>query len=144
MAPALVKEPPGVGEEAPGVGKEVHGVGKVDDIAELLVHDAAELKLKDVTPAALLDVQARQKDLAMREAVLEVAHTSVYHQRLVVDDEAIGMLRVIARRVQSRAEENPDLPIRYKAMLDYLAKFAGGRKAARGAAPEEEHEQDEP
>lgn len=103
-------------------------VSILDDIAELLEEDAAELNIKDVTPAALLDAQARQKALAAREAVLEAAYMSSYHQRLVVDDEAVGMLRAIARRVQSRAEENPDLPIRYKAMLDFLASFQGGRK----------------
>src|SRR5512132_306358 len=103
-------------------------VSLLDDIAELIEEDAAELNLKDVTPAALLDAQVRQKDLASREAVLEAAYMSAYHQRLVVDDEAVGMLRIIARRIQSRAEESPELPIRYKAMLDFLAKFGGGRK----------------
>jgi hypothetical protein len=113
-------------------------VSILDDIAELLEEDAAELNLKDVTPAALLDAQARQKALAAREAVLEAAYMSSYHQRLVVDDEAVGMLRTIARRVQSRAEENPELPIRYKAMLDFLASFQGGRKpGSKAAAPAE-------
>lgn len=108
----------------------------LDDIAELLEEDAADLNLKDVTPAALLDAQARQKDLAAREAVLEAAYLSSYHQRLVVDDEAMGMLRAIARRVQSRAEESPELPIRYKAMFDFLAKFGGGRRPAKAAETE--------
>ena len=130
--------PPARGEHAPLEGR----VSILDDIAELLEEDAAELNLKDVTPAALLDAQARQKALAAREAVLEAAYMSSYHQRLVVDDEAVGMLRAIARRVQSRAEENPELPIRYKAMLDFLASFQGGRKpgskaAAAAAAPAE-------
>jgi hypothetical protein len=109
-------------------------VNMLDDIAELLEEDAAELNLKEVTPAALLDAQARQKDLASREAVLEAAYISAYHQRLTVDDEAVGMLRALARRIQSRAEESPELPIRYKAMLDFLAKFGGGRKPGKGAA----------
>jgi hypothetical protein len=65
--------------------------------------------------------------------VLEAAYVSAYHQRLVVDDEAVGMLRIIARRIQSRAEESPELPIRYKAMLDFLAKFGGGRKPGKAA-----------
>ena len=39
-----------------------------------------------------------------------------------------------AGRVASRAEENPDLPIRYKALLDYLAKFQGGRKPGKAMA----------
>ena len=106
-------------------------VSLLDDVAELIADDGDELRLKDVTPAALLDAQARQKELSAREAVLYGAYLSAYHQRLMVDDEAIGMLRAIARRVQSRAEENPDLPIRYKAMLDFLASFAGGPKAAK-------------
>lgn len=111
-------------------------VNMLDDIAELLNEDVDELNLKEVTPAALLDAQARQKDLASREAVLEAAYMSAYHQRLTVDDEAVGMLRAIARRIQSRAEESPDLPIRYKAMLDFLAKFGGGRKPGKSVAAE--------
>jgi hypothetical protein len=105
-------------------------VSMLDDVAELVRKDAAELNLKEVTPEALLDAQARQKALSARETVLETVYTSAYHQRLVVDDEAMGMLRAIARRVQSRAEENPDLPLRYKAMLDFLATFQGGRRPA--------------
>ena len=106
-------------------------VNMLDDIAELIEKDAAELNLKDVTPAALLEAQAVQRDLAAREAILEAAYISAYHQRLVADDEAVGTMRAIARRVQSRAEESPELPIRYKGMLDFLAKFGSGRKPAK-------------
>ena len=107
----------------PAVGPELDDIVAVPaGVGERIRHEGAEA-------------------LAAREAVLEAAYMSSYHQRLVVDDEAVGMLRAIARRVQSRAEENPELPIRYKAMLDFLASFQGGRKpgskaaAAAAAAP---------
>ncbi len=107
-------------------------VNILDDVADLIEEDAIDLNLKEVTPAGLLDAQARQKEMSAREAVLEAAYVSAYHQRMLIDDEAIGMLRIIARRIQSRAEENPDLLVRYKAMLDYLATFHGGRRSGSG------------
>jgi hypothetical protein len=109
----------------------------LDDVAELIEADAADLNLKDVRPADLLRVQAQQKDLSAREAVLEMVYRTVYEQRLQVDDEGIGMLQQIARRVQSRAEENPDLPLRYKTLLDFLGTFRGGGRPAKSKGSKE-------
>lgn len=110
-------------------------VNLLDDVAELVAEDQSELKLEEGTAATLLDLQRRQKDLSAREAVLQAAYISAYHQRLGVDDEGMGMLQQIARRIQSRAEENPDLLLRYKSLLDFLGTFRGGGRPKKEPTP---------
>lgn len=105
-------------------------VNMLDDVAALLEDDADLLNLRDVQPAALLDVQARQKYLAAREGVAEAVYRSIYEQRLQADDEAMGMLLKVARRVDAVSEDDPDILVRWKSLLDFLAKFRRGPSAA--------------
>lgn len=112
-------------------------VNLLDDVAELVAEDHGELKLEEGMAATLLDLQRRQKDLSAREAVLQAAYVSAYHQRLSVDDEGMGMLQQIARRIQSRAEENPDLLLRYKSLIDFLGTFRGGGRTKKEPTPSE-------
>lgn len=109
-------------------------VSVIDDVAAQLHEDGAQLNL-DITPTELLAIQAEQKDIAAKEAVAEAIYTSVYHQRLQVDDRAMAMLQKIARRVASRAEEDPEILIRWKFFRDFLATFQGGRPKKK-AVPE--------
>ncbi|XXT18493.1 hypothetical protein WME94_50515 [Sorangium sp. So ce429] len=110
-------------------------VNLLDDVAELVEEDADVLRVKDVSPADLLRVQAAHKELSAREAVLEAVYMSAYHQRLVLDHEGIGMLQKVARRITALAEDHPDMPLRYKSLLDFLSTFRGGGRPAKGAAP---------
>jgi hypothetical protein len=114
-------------------------VSMLDDVAGLLHDDAALLNLPDVTPEALLTAQGRQKYLAAREGVVETVHRSIYEQRLQADHEAMGMLLKIARRIDAVAEDDPDVRIRWKSLLDFLSKFRrGAESAAPGAGDEED------
>ncbi|WP_437482628.1 hypothetical protein WME75_41235 [Sorangium sp. So ce1014] len=112
-------------------------INLLDDVAELVEEDADVLRVKDVGPDDLLRVQAAHKELSAREAVLEAVYMSAYHQRLVLDHEGIGMLQKIARRISALAEDHPDMPLRYKSLLDFLSTFRGGGRPAKGAAPSE-------
>lgn len=106
-------------------------VSVIDDVAAQLAEDGPQLNL-DITPAELLAIQAEQKDIAAKEAVAEAVYTTAYHQRMQVDDRAMGMLQKIARRVASRAEEDPEILIRWKFFRDFLATFQGGRPKKKG------------
>lgn len=110
-------------------------INLLDDVAELVEEDADVLRVKDVSPEDLLRVQAAHKELSAREAVLEAVYMSAYHQRLVLDHEGIGMLQKVARRITALAEDHPDMPLRYKSLLDFLSTFRGGGRPAKGAAP---------
>ena len=101
-------------------------VSVIDDVAQQLDEDGPLLNL-DITPSELLAIQAEQKGIAAKEAVAEAVYTSTYHQRLQVDDRAMAMLQKVARRVASRAEEDPEILIRWKFFRDFLATFQGGR-----------------
>jgi hypothetical protein len=110
----------------------------LDDVADLLEHDADALGFRDLTPDHLLDLQRRHAALRRNEVLLETVYQSVYYQRLRLDDEAMGLLQRIARRVQSRAEEDPQMPLRWGTLLDFLGAFRkGGRTAAPAPAPAE-------
>lgn len=114
-------------------------VGLLDDTAELLARDAGALNVTDLSPDDLLAMQAEHRKLAAAEATLKAALESVYHQRMQLDSDAMGAMQKLARRVQSRAEEAPELPVRWKTLLDFLGTFrTGGRAAAgeQGAAPD--------
>ena len=108
--------------------------GLLDDVAELLERDGDGLGFGDVRPDELLDLQRRYKDLRASETLLETVYLSVYHQRLQVDDVAMGLLQRIVRRVQSRMEEDPQMPLRWGILLDFMGAF---RKGGRAPAPVE-------
>jgi hypothetical protein len=113
-------------------------VNALDNTAELLEQDGAVLGFDEATPARLVDMQRRYKKLRTAETLLETVHQSVYHQRLQLDDEAMGLLQSIVRRVQSRAEEDPQMPLRWGALLDFMGAFrkGGGRAAPAPVEPE--------
>ena len=108
--------------------------GVLGEAAELLGRDAVVLNVSDPTPADMKAMHDEQRRLAEAETVLETALQSVYHQRLQLDSDAMGVLQMLARRVQSRAEEAPELPARWKTLLDFLATFRGSRPAAKATS----------
>jgi hypothetical protein len=114
----------------------------LDDTARRLTHDREALGFDEADSEKLLDLQERHEKLRRAETVLETVHLSVYHQRLQIDDEAMGLLQRIVRRVQSRAEEDPQLPLRWGALLDFMGAFRKG--GGRAAAPVEPSEPAEP
>ena len=105
-------------------------VNMLNDVATMLERDSVLLNLRDVRPDELLDLQARHEHLSAREDLVEVVHRSIYEQRLQVDDEAMGKLFKIARRIESMAEDDPGVRLRWKSVLDFLAKFRRGGSAA--------------
>jgi hypothetical protein len=108
-------------------------VNVLDDAAAQLADDAGLLGLKDVTADALLATKKEQRALAAKEAVAEAVHRAIYEQRLVVDDRGMKMLDKIARRVNAMTEDDPDLPTRWKFLLDYVGEFRPGRGPAKAA-----------
>lgn len=102
-------------------------VNVLDDAADQYEIDADVLAASGVSATALRDIKARQRALAKREAVAEQVYVSVYQQRMQVDDEAIGMLRKITRRIAALAEDHPDLRVDWKNVLDFMAQFSPGR-----------------
>ena len=110
--------------------------GLLVDVADLLARDGAALNVTDTTPDDVKTMHDRQRRLAEAEAALGAAQQSVYHQRLQLDSDAMGVLQMLARRVQSRAEESPELPVRWKTLLDFLGTFRnGGRSPSTPPAP---------
>lgn len=107
----------------PGYAATLH------DTAEQVATDGPALGLPEGTAEELTDMQRRYKELRANETLLETVYRSVYYQRLLLDDEAMGTLLRIARRVQSRAEENPQLPLRWSTLLDFLGAFREGGRA---------------
>lgn len=108
----------------------------LNDTAELVATDGAALGLPEGEAEELFDMQRRYKALRTNETVLETVYLSVYYQRLLLDDEAMGALQRIARRVQSRAEEDPQLPLRWSTLLDFLGAFRkNGRAPVAVEAP---------
>lgn len=85
---------------------------------------------RDVRPADLLAAQARLKELSAREGVVEAVHRSIYEQRLQADDQAMGMLLKVARRIDTASEDDPDVRVRWKSVLDFLSKFRRGPSAS--------------
>ncbi len=78
-----------------------------------------------------MQTHAAQKDLAAREAVVEIVFRSIYEQRMQVDSRGMDMLLKISRRVDALTEEDPELPVRWKFLQDFLREFrTGGRKPA--------------
>ncbi len=96
---------------------------------------AAMTPLRDVRPADLISMQARLKALSAREGVVEAVYRSIHEQRLQADDQAMGMLLKIARRVDTASEDDPGVRVRWKSVLDFLSKFRCGPSAP---APVEE------
>ena len=122
-------------KEAQRLRKALPGYGSVlDDAAEQLREDEDALNLADVTPAALAEAQATVKGLAAREAVVEAVYRSIYHQRLLADDNGVGMLQKIARRVNAVAEDDPEIRLRWKFLLDYLGSFHGSGRPPKSRA----------
>jgi hypothetical protein len=110
--------------------------GLLDDAAALLEQDADELDLPDITPQMLLDAQFEQKRLAAREAVVYAVYRSLYQQRMQVDDRAMKMLERLTRRIKALSGENPELPVRWKLLLDFIGTFRqGGRRTPPPEAP---------
>lgn len=107
-------------------------VGLLDDVAALLEADAGTFEVPGVTPAALLEAQAHQKFLTMREGVAQAVYRTIYEQRLQGDDVAMKMLEKVARRVNALQEDDASLTTRYKLLLDFLSTFrtGGGKPAA--------------
>ena len=60
------------------------------------------------------------------EGVAETLYRSIYEQRLQTDDQAIGMLQKIARRVDALTEDDPGLPDRWRFLMDFLGEFRRG------------------
>lgn len=112
-------------------------VGLLDDVADLLEADAGTFEVPGVTPAALLEAQAHQKFLSVREGVAKAVLRSIYEQRLQGDDVAMKMLEKVARRVSALKEDDASLAVRYKLLLDFLSTFrpGGGKPAAVETAP---------
>jgi hypothetical protein len=106
-------------------------VNMLDDAADKLEADADLIKVKGVSPEALRQAKTDQTFLADREAIAEALHRSIYEQRMIVDDHAVEMLQKIARRIEAESEDNPSLPLRWKALLAYLASFRGGGRPAK-------------
>lgn len=103
----------------------------LDDAAAQYEEDGSILAVKGVSASALLDVKARQRDLSKREEIAKEVHRSLYEQRMQADDEGIGMLRGIGRRINALAEDHPELLTNWKSVLDFLAEFAPpGKKAS--------------
>ena len=113
--------------------------GILDDVATLLENEDG-FQVSGVTPQALLEAQGQQKFLSEREAIAKTVHRNLFEQRLIVDDQAMKMLEKIARRVGSLKEDDPDLPSRWKLLLDFLGTFrgGGGQKTIEESAPAEE------
>ncbi|MSP60875.1 MAG: hypothetical protein EXR72_11130 [Myxococcales bacterium] len=102
-------------------------VGLLDGVADQLGEDSAALNLGEVHPAELLSLQDEHRMLSHLESVAQEVHRSIYEQRLLVDDRAMELLQKISRRVNSRAEENPELLQRWKFLRDFLATYYPGR-----------------
>jgi hypothetical protein len=138
----VVLTPPLKPSEVQRLRKPLPGyAASLDDVADLLARDAEALGFRDLTPDRLLDLQRRHAELRRNEVLLETVHQSVYYQRLRLDDEAMGLLQRIARRVRSRAEEDPQMPLRWRTLLDFLGAFRkGGRTASPAEAPTAEGE----
>lgn len=110
---------------------------QLDDAAAALATDAKLLALKDLTPARLLAVKERVAHLSDREAVVQRVARNLYEQRMVADDEAIGMLQKLARRVEAVSEDYPELLDRWRFLRDFLATFraTGPRTRAPDIVP---------
>jgi hypothetical protein len=63
-------------------------------------------------------------------------YRSVYEQRLQAADEGMGMLFKIARRIEAVAEDDPDIRVRWKSLLDFLSKFRRGPSSSAPAVEE--------
>lgn len=117
---------------------------QLDEAVALLAGDADALNVPGQLGEQLAAMRGRHRMLAQAEATLSTAYMSAYHQRLGLDHEAMGLLLMLARRVKSRAEENPELMVRWKTLLDFLGTFRqGGRSASGVDDPEGEGEADE-
>ena len=122
------------GKQAQSLRKGLPGfASQLDNAAEAL--EASKLPVKDITPDSLRDVQTRRSELLAREQVLYRVWRSVYHQRLVADDEAMGMLQKLVRRVEALSEDDPSLEDDWKVILDFFKTFH--RKAATDTAEED-------
>ena len=117
----------------------------LDDAARLLEDEGAALEINGVTPADLLAAQEEYRYLSTREAVLHTVYRSVYEQRLRLDDRAMKMLEKIARRVTALEEDDQEISMRWKLLLDFLSTFrrGGGKKAEPAEEEEEESEEEE-
>jgi hypothetical protein len=112
-------------------------VGTLDDSAKQLEEDLEVLGLKDVSPERLLEVHAAVTDLMAKEAVAEAVYTSIYHQRMLLDDEGMGMLLKVARRINAVSEDDPALTARWRTLLNFLGGFRKGGRRPKGDAPPE-------
>ena len=122
------------GKEIQRLVKPLPGYTNVlDNVAELLREDGGTLNLREVAPAAVLEVQRQQASLANKEAVAYAVYLSIYQQRQQLDDQGMQILFKVNRRVESREEEDPDLYLRWKFLRDYLRAFHPGRTAVAAA-----------
>lgn len=139
LADALGVElkPPLKANEVQRLRKPLPGyAATLNDAAEMIEQDSEALGFNEGEAEQLLDMQQRYKVLRTNETVLETVYLSVYYQRQQLDDQAMGLLQRIARRVLSRAEEDPQLPLRWSILLDFLGAFRkGGRPATVVEAP---------
>jgi hypothetical protein len=118
-------------------------VSVVDDAARRLAKDKNRLHLTTVTPQQLIELHARRTDMAARETAAYRVYRSAYEQRMQVDDEALGKLLLIERRMNTMAEEDPSLLDDWKFMTDFLAEFR--RKGGSATvAPVDEPPAEEP
>lgn len=86
----------------------------------------APIGLKDVTPQGLLDMQTERASLLAAEQVLHRVWQSVYHQRLQLDDLAMGALQKVARRVEALSEDEQELLDAYAGLLKFFASYRKG------------------
>jgi hypothetical protein len=106
----------------------------LDDAAARLDAETV-LSVKGVTPDGLLGAKASREDLAAREGVAYAVYRSIYEQRMEVDDQAIEMLQKLVRRIEALTEDDPELPVRWKPILDFMAQFRPGPKTKPAPVP---------
>jgi len=125
-------------KQVSGLRKALPGYASLLDNAADTLGDGS-LTLKDVSAESLRATQTTRADLLAREQVLYRVWRSAYHQRLQADDEAMGALQKIARRVDALSEDEPDLLDEWKFLTDFFKTFhrkAGAAVAEDQAPPE--------
>jgi hypothetical protein len=107
----------------------------LDDVAAGLDSEAVDLALTDVTSAALRDAKAKLLHLHAVEDVAQAVYRSVYEERLQEDNDAIGMMQKVHRRIGSYSEDHPEILARWKFLRDFMARFHSGGRKTQAAEP---------
>ncbi len=91
-------------------------------------------KLLDFGPADLMAVHDEQTRMSELESVTKAVYDAAYYQRLQLDDQGMGMLQKIVRKIDALSDDDPRILERWKSLLDFFHKFRPGRPGAEEPA----------